>query len=93
MSTRYRDTLTGHIVSPEYASVHLDTTIGEHVDEAADLERACEVLHDAYETAAIAAGWETQAASRKPWAEVPEPNKATMRVAVAALLHWLEDPV
>jgi hypothetical protein len=53
------------------------------------IEQACEVIHDAYEKAAVGAGWETQAASRKPWAEVPEANKATMRAAVGALLKWL----
>ncbi len=51
-----------------------------------DVERACEVLHDAYESAAVGAGWETQQASRKPWAEVPEANQRTMRAAVTALL-------
>lgn len=55
----------------------------------ADIEALCEVMHDAYEQAAIGAGWETQTASRKPWADVPEANKATMRVAVAALLAHL----
>lgn len=54
-----------------------------------DLEQLCEVMHDAYEKAAVGAGWDTQAASRKPWAEVPEANKATMRAAVAALLDHL----
>lgn len=54
------------------------------------IEAACEVMHDAYERAAIGAGWETQTASRKPWTDVPEANKATMRAAVAALLKWLE---
>lgn len=52
----------------------------------ADVERFCEVMHDAYEAAAVGAGWETQQASRKPWAGVPEANKATMRVAVRALV-------
>jgi hypothetical protein len=47
-------------------------------------------MHDAYEKAAVGAGWETQAASRKPWADVPEANKETMRAAVAALLKWLD---
>lgn len=51
----------------------------------AEIERLCEVMHDAYERAAAGLGWETQAASRKPWADVPEANKATMRVAVRAL--------
>lgn len=54
-----------------------------------DLEQCCEVMHDAYEQAAVGAGWETQAASRKPWADVPEANKATMRIAVTALLDHL----
>ena len=49
-------------------------------------ERLCEVMHDAYEKAALGAGWETQQASRKPWADVPEANKVTMRAAVLALL-------
>jgi hypothetical protein len=55
------------------------------------VERACEVMHDAYEDAAVGAGWETQQASRKPWADVPEANKETMRAAVGALLTWLPD--
>jgi len=53
------------------------------------IETACEVMHDAYEQAAVGAGWETNPASRKPWADVPEPNKATMRSAVGALLDHL----
>jgi len=52
------------------------------------VEQACEVMHNAYEAAALGAGWETQERSRKPWADVPEANKATMRAAVAALLAW-----
>jgi hypothetical protein len=56
-----------------------------------DLEAACEVMHDAYEKAAVGAGWETQAASRKPWSEVPEANKQTMRAAVQALIDYLEE--
>lgn len=55
-------------------------------DAAAWIEHLCEVMHDAYEKAAIGAGWETQQASRKPWANVPEANKQTMRAAVRALL-------
>jgi hypothetical protein len=53
------------------------------------IEQACEVMHDAYENAAVTLGWTTNVASRKPWADVPEANKATMRVAVGALLEWL----
>lgn len=57
----------------------------------ADLEHLCEVMHDAYEAAAVDAGWQTQEASRKPWADVPEANKATMRKAVEALVAWERD--
>lgn len=55
-----------------------------------DVEAACVLLHDAYERAAVEAGWQTQAASRKTWAEVPEANKATMRAAVGELLAAIE---
>lgn len=69
-----------------------DTTCPDclaHFSTSAFLERACEVMHNAYEAAAPGAGWQTQQASRKPWAEVPEANKATMRAALTALLAWL----
>jgi hypothetical protein len=59
-----------------------------HCPECVD--RGCEVMHDAYERAALGAGWETNPASRKPWADVPEANKVTMRAAVAALLDHLD---
>ena len=55
------------------------------------IERYCEIMHDAYEKAAVGAGWETQQASRKPWADVPEANKETMRAAVRALLVAVDD--
>jgi hypothetical protein len=35
-------------------------------------------------------GWATQVASRKPWTDVPEANKATMRRSMAAVLDLLE---
>jgi hypothetical protein len=53
------------------------------------IETAVRAMHDAYETAATANGWETNPASRKPWADVPEANKATMRAALAAVLPSL----
>jgi hypothetical protein len=56
-------------------------------DEA--LEKACEAMHDAYEAAAPANGWETNPASRTLWWDVPEANKATMRAAVRALAQYL----
>ncbi len=54
------------------------------------VERYCEIMHDAYEKAAVGAGWETQQASRKPWADVPDANKETMRAAVGALLDVVD---
>jgi hypothetical protein len=53
------------------------------------VEGLCGVMHDAYEAAAVKAGWETQERSRKPWADVPEANKVTMRAAVAAAVDAL----
>ena len=55
------------------------------------IERYCEILHDAYEDAAVKAGWETQRSSRKPWAEVTEANKETMRAAVSVLVDVIEE--
>lgn len=55
------------------------------------IEEACKVMHDAYELAAVIAGWQTNPRSAVHWAEVPEPNKVTMRVAVEALLAWQEE--
>ncbi len=57
-----------------------------------EIEAACMVMHDAYEAAAVSAGWQTQARSRAPWADVPEANKVTMRAAVRALLDHLSRP-
>jgi hypothetical protein len=64
----------------------VSTTDPVAADVTTRIEHLCEVMHNAYEKAAIGAGWETQAASRKPWASVPEANKQTMRAAVTALL-------
>ena len=50
------------------------------------LEHLAHALHDAYEAAAIESGWETQERSRKPWADVPDANKETMRRALTTLL-------
>lgn len=61
------------------------------VAESSAVEAACVVMHDAYEAAALEAGWATQERSRVPWAEVPEANKATMRAAVTALLVHLAE--
>lgn len=60
------------------------------VAEADLIEHLCELMHDAYEAAAVEAGWETNARSRVPWADVPEANKATMRKAVAVIAPLIE---
>lgn len=57
-------------------------------EDAKRLDAACEVMHDAYEDAAHRFGWDSQVGAI-PWAEVPEANKATMRVAVRALMAHL----
>lgn len=84
-----RDAGTGKFVTDAYASEHPDTTVHEARRPRVSIELLCEVMHDAYEQAALGAGWETQQASRKPWAEVPPANQATMRAAVEALLDFL----
>lgn len=56
---------------------------------AAIVDSLAETQHDAYERAAMITGWETQQALRKPWSEVPDANKMTMRHSVAALLTVL----
>ncbi|MEH3033343.1 MAG: ParB N-terminal domain-containing protein [Aeromicrobium erythreum] len=53
------------------------------------IDAACEVLHDAYESAASTVGWETQPRSRVPWPEVPAENAEAMRSAVRVLLSRL----
>jgi hypothetical protein len=57
--------------------------------DAQSIERYCEMLHDAYERAAEHWGWATNPESRKPWADVPERNKMTMRMALGNLLAAL----
>lgn len=48
-------------------------------------------MHNAYEEAAVIAGWQTNPRSAVPWESVPLANRITMRVAVEALLDWLEE--
>lgn len=60
-----------------------------------NVEAVCVLFHNAYEAAAVGAGWETQERSRKPWADVPEANKATMRATIRAVLDsdWYAERV
>jgi hypothetical protein len=62
----------------------------DSVDRVALIERLCERMHEAYEEAAVSEGWSTQAAPRKPWSEVPDANRRTMRQSVATILDQLE---
>jgi len=48
-------------------------------------ERLAQRFHETYEHLAPAFGYKTREDSAKPWAEVPEQNKALM-VAVCAVL-------
>lgn len=63
------------------------------MSEVADkeLDRLCEVMHDAYEAEAGRVGWQTQHATRVSWLMLPEENRATMRFAVRALLEHIDD--
>lgn len=85
-----RDAGTGRYVSDSYTAAHRDTTVRETRPAPVSIDKACQVMHDAYEQAAVGAGWETQQISRKPWADVPPANQATMRAAVVALLDHLK---
>lgn len=59
-------------------------------DDDGLVEALCEVQHDAYERAADEFGWATNPESRKPWADVPESNKETMRASMRAVLKALQ---
>jgi hypothetical protein len=67
------------------------TTVGVTVTKS--VEYYCEFMHNVYEEAAVVQGWATNPRSAKPWSEVPEANKATMRVAVQALLEEVQNEV
>lgn len=43
-------------------------------------------FHEAYEALAPSFGWETQAASRTTWEQVPESNRSTMIATAAEVL-------
>lgn len=67
-----------------------DGVTGVPMVRQGDVDRFCAFMHDAYEAAAAQQGWKTQEASRKPWSEVPEANKATMRHTMALLIPEVE---
>jgi hypothetical protein len=49
-------------------------------------ETIAQRFHEAYEELAPSHGYETREASRRPWADVPEQNKALMIAVVDQLL-------
>jgi len=55
------------------------------------VELVAELMHDAYELAAVQHGWATQERSRVSWADLPEANKMTMLTAVRAGLAPIID--
>ncbi len=55
------------------------------------IELMCKLMHESYEEAAIANGWQTQVRSRVAWVDVPEANKKTMRVAVSDVIDNVLD--
>ncbi len=78
-----------HAPMPEVSGVELGRNGDEPMTD--DLtEQLCEEMHDRYEKAAAGAGWETNPASRKPWADVPEANKATMRAAIGPIAERID---
>ena len=54
---------------------------------ASDLDAAAAIAHEAYEAAAIEAGW-LNPKHRLEWAAVPEPSRAILRASIAAVLDW-----
>jgi len=49
-------------------------------------EQIAQAFHEAYERLAPDFGYQTREASAKPWAEVPEQNRALMVAVVQSLL-------
>lgn len=56
-------------------------------ERAASAERIAQAFHESYECLAPEHGYKTREASAKPWADVPENNRALM---VATVLDLLE---
>jgi len=56
---------------------------------AIDATTLAQRFHEAYERLAPSFGYETREASAKPWAEVPENNRALMTAVCAELLPHL----
>jgi hypothetical protein len=54
--------------------------------EQSDAEQVAQRFHETYERLAPDFGYKTREASAKPWADVPEQNKALMIAVCAELL-------
>lgn len=77
------------MTTQEESETKVAARLEPHGREKMLIEFCCEVMHDAYERAAVAEGWETNTTSRVPWNDVPPANQATMRTAMRALLDEL----
>lgn len=87
----------GDLLHQDDCSVYLaimadpnNAPVKDHSMTNEEIEIACEIMHDAYELAALKAGWETNELSKKPWSQVPEANKVTMRKAVIAVIPYIQ---
>lgn len=56
-----------------------------------EIERQAEIMHYAYEEAALRSGWQTNPRSRVLWSVVPEENKVAMRASVRTMLEDMKD--
>jgi hypothetical protein len=57
--------------------------------ELPDAEALARRFHETYERLAPQHDYRTRQASAKPWAEVPENNRALMTAVAAEVLSWL----
>ena len=77
------------VVGPETPSVGVSVFEASFSDE--DVERMAEAFHAAYERHAPEFDYRTREASAVPWEDVPENNRALMKVATAdAISAYLE---
>lgn len=59
----------------------------EITSREAYIDAVARTFHELYERLAPEHGYKTREASRKPWADVPDNNKALMRAVVGELLR------
>jgi len=82
---RYAD----HAAEVERLTAALDEARAALKPSDEQLDTLASVVHDTYEAAAARTGWQTNPASRRPWADVPEANRTATRAAIRAALDHL----